>query len=166
MCADLLHSEPHTTSIKIQVEVARRKTCAARSLYVCIASVRPNSVPCFDLVLPSLEPPAHTFRALERCWYAGEGLPCCPVMSCGSSGAANGRADEEYQVRARYQVRASPLLSPSFGAAHDQREYTSGDGVPEDMCRFGRWSRQQHAPRQTRDGAMSENLHNGRTFVI
>jgi len=117
-------------------------------IYVCIASVRPNLVPCFDLVLPSLEPPAHTFRALERCWYAWEGLPCCPVMSCGSSGATNGRADEEYQVRARYQVRASPLLSPSFGSAHDQREYTRGDGAPKDMCRFGRWSRQQHTPRR------------------
>jgi len=65
---------------------------------------------CFNLVLPSLEPPAHTFRALESCWHAGEGLPCCPVTSCGSSGAAKGRADEEYQVRAWYQVRANPLL--------------------------------------------------------
>jgi len=82
------------------------KTCSRTSL----ASVRPNLVPCFNLVLPSLEPPAHIFRALESCWHAGEGLPCCPVTSCGSSGAANGRADEEYQVRARYQVRANPLL--------------------------------------------------------
>ena len=75
-----------------------------------VTSVRPNLVQCFNLVLPLLEPPAHTFRALESCWHAGEGLPCCPVTSCGSPGAANGRAGEEYQVRARYQVRANPLL--------------------------------------------------------
>jgi len=67
------------------------------------------------LVLPSLEPPAHTLRALESCWHAREGLPCCPVTSRGSSGASNGRAGEEYQVRARYQVRANPLL-PSLGS--------------------------------------------------
>jgi len=67
-------------------------------------------VPCPNLVLPSLEPPAHTFRALERCWHAGEGLPYCPVTSRGSSGAANDRAGEGYQVRARYQIRANALL--------------------------------------------------------
>ena len=71
----------------------------------------------FNVVLPSLEPPAHTFRALESCWHAGEKLPCCPVTSCGSSvaangraDAANGRADEEYQVGARHHVRENPLL--------------------------------------------------------
>ena len=37
-------------------------------------------------------------------------LPCCPVTSSGASGAATGRAGEEYQVKARYQVRANPLL--------------------------------------------------------
>jgi len=85
------------------------------SVLICVsslflASVRPNLVPCFNLVLPSLELSAHTFRALESCWHAGEGLPCCPVTSRGSSDAANGRAGEEYQVRTRYQVRANPLL--------------------------------------------------------
>jgi len=70
----------------------------------------PNLVPCPNLVLPSLEPPAHTFRALESCRHAGKGLPCCPVTSRESSGAANGRAGEEYQVRARYQIRANALL--------------------------------------------------------
>jgi len=35
--------------------------------------VRPNLVPCPNLVLPSLEPPAHTFRALESCWHTGGG---------------------------------------------------------------------------------------------
>jgi len=44
----------------------------------------------------------------------GEGLPWCPVTSCGSSGAANGRADEEYQVRPRDQVRANPLLHVEY----------------------------------------------------
>jgi len=68
--------------------------------------------PCFNLVLPSLEPPAHTFRALKSCWHAGEGLPYCPVTSRGSSGTANGRAGEKFQVRARYQVRANALLPP------------------------------------------------------
>jgi len=67
-----------------------------------LASVRPNLVPCINLVLPSLDPPAHTFQALESCWHAKEGLPCYLVTSCGSSGAANGRAGEEYQVKARY----------------------------------------------------------------
>jgi len=32
-----------------------------------LASVRLNLVPCFNLVLPLREPPAHTFRALESC---------------------------------------------------------------------------------------------------
>jgi len=62
------------------------------------------------MVLPSLEPPAHTLRALEICWHAGEGLPHCPVTSRGSSGAANDRAGEEYQIRAPYQIRANALL--------------------------------------------------------
>jgi len=75
-------------------------------------------VPCPNLVLPSLEPPAHTFRALESCWHAGEGLPYFPVTSRGSSGAANDRAGEEYQVRARYQSRANALL-PCTGPTHD-----------------------------------------------
>jgi len=70
----------------------------------------PNLVPCPNVVLPSLEPPAHSFRALESCWHAGEGLPYRPVTSRGSSGAANDRAGEEYQVRARYQIRANALL--------------------------------------------------------
>ena len=47
------------------------------------------------------------------------GLPCCPVTSCGSSGAANGRADEKCQVRARYQVRANPLLCTVSWPLHD-----------------------------------------------
>jgi len=69
-------------------------------------------VPCFNLVPCSLEPPAHAFRALESCRHAGEGLPCCLSTSSGTSSAANGRADEEYQVRARYQIRANALLNP------------------------------------------------------
>jgi len=62
------------------------------------------------LVLPWLELPAHAFRALESCRHAGEGPPCCPVTSSGTSSAANGRAGEQYQVKARYQVRANALL--------------------------------------------------------
>jgi len=38
------------------------------------------------------------------------GLPCCPVTSSGTSGPSNGRAGEQYQVKARYQVRANALL--------------------------------------------------------
>jgi len=97
-----------------------------------LASVRPDLVPCFNLVLPSLEPPAHTFRALESCWHAGEGLPCCLVTSRGSSGAANGRAGEEYQVRARYQVRANALLRvaehtpPAHEPTRHHRNYRQG----------------------------------------
>ena len=53
---------------------------------------------------------AHTFQALESCRHAGEGLPCCLVTSSGSSGAANGRAGEEYQGKSRYKVRVNPLL--------------------------------------------------------
>jgi len=79
--------------------------------------VGPNLVPCPNLVLSALEPPAHTLRALESCWHAGEGLPCCPVTSSGTSGAANRRAGEEYQVKARYQVRANPLLKPNSECA-------------------------------------------------
>jgi len=58
-----------------------------------------------------LSSPAHAVRGLESCRHAGKGLPCCPVTSSGSSGAANGRAGEEYQVRARYQIRANALLT-------------------------------------------------------
>jgi len=57
------------------------------------------------------------FRALESCRHAGAGLPCCPVTSSGTSGAANGRAGEEYQNKARYQVRANPMLVRSEYAA-------------------------------------------------
>ena len=67
-------------------------------------------VPCPNLVLSSRELSAHSFGALDSCRHAGEGLPCCPVTSSGASGAANGRAGEEYQVEARYQVRANLLL--------------------------------------------------------
>jgi len=94
-----------------EIIAQRLRMCVKAKLTCPVASVRPNLVPCFNLVLPSLEPPAHTFRAQETCWHAGEGLPCCPVTSSGTSSAANGRAGEEYQVRARYQVRANPLLS-------------------------------------------------------
>ena len=45
----------------------------------------------------------------ESCRHAGLGLPCCPVTSRGSSGAAHGHAGEGYQVEARHQVRAHPL---------------------------------------------------------
>jgi len=71
------------------------------------------------LVLPSLEPPAHAFRALESCWHAGESLPYCPVTGRGSSCAANGRAGEEYQVKARYQIRANTFLHRYKGADRD-----------------------------------------------
>jgi len=37
----------------------------------------------------------------------GGGVPCCPVRSSGSSGAADGRAGECYQVKALYQVSAT-----------------------------------------------------------
>jgi len=53
---------------------------------------------------------AHTHSKGFALTHAGEGLPCCPVPSSATSGAANGRAGEEYQVKARYQVRANPLL--------------------------------------------------------
>ena len=52
-----------------------------------------------------------THRALESCRHAGEGLPCSSVTSSGTSGAANGRAGEQYQVKARYQLRANALLT-------------------------------------------------------
>jgi len=45
----------------------------------------------------------------------GEGLPCVPVTSSGSSGAANGRAGKLFQVRAPYRVGADPddeMLTP------------------------------------------------------
>jgi len=44
------------------------------------------------------------------------------VTSSGSSGAANGLAGEEYQVRARYQVRANALLQVDSG-----EDYESGN---------------------------------------
>jgi len=76
-----------------------------------------GSVPCPNLVLSSLELSAHAFQALESSRHAGEELPCCPVTSSGSSGAVNGRAgEEEYQVKARYQVRANPLLDRMAGS--------------------------------------------------
>jgi len=40
---------------------------------------------------------ANPLLALESCPHAGEGLPCCPITSSGTSGAANGRAGEQYQ---------------------------------------------------------------------
>jgi len=67
-------------------------------------------VPCPNLVLSSLELSVHAFLALKSCWHLGEGTPCCRIASSGPCGAANGRAGEEYQVRARYQVRANPLV--------------------------------------------------------
>ena len=75
-----------------------------------LAKRRINLVPRPNLVLSWLELPAHAFRALVSCRHAGEGLPCCLVTSNGTSSAANGRAGEQYQVKARYQVRANALL--------------------------------------------------------
>jgi len=85
-------------------------------------------VPCPNVVLSSREFSAHAFGALDSCRHAGEGLPCCPVTSSRASGAANGRAGEEYQVKARYQVRANPLLwtnqpAVPFGGEHSQFEW-------------------------------------------
>ena len=80
-------------------------------MYIYIAKDSPyNLVPCPDLVRSSRELSAHAFGALESCRHAGEELPCCPVTHSGTSGASNGRAGKEYQVKARYQVRANPLL--------------------------------------------------------
>jgi len=70
----------------------------------------PNLVPCPNMVLSLLELSAHGFQALDSSRHAVEGLPYYPVTNIGSSSAANGRAGEEYQVKARYQVRANPLL--------------------------------------------------------
>jgi len=81
-----------------------RQRCASR---IISQSVRPNLVPCFNLVLSALWLPAHASRALESCRHAGEGFPCCSVTSSGTSGAAN---NEQYQVKARYQLRANALL--------------------------------------------------------
>jgi len=75
---------------------------------------RPNLVPCSNLVLSSRELSAHAFRALDSCRHAGEGFPCCPVTSSGTSGATNDRAGEEYQIKARCQVRTNPLLFPEW----------------------------------------------------
>ena len=86
-------------------------------------------VPCFNLVLPSVDPPL-TLRALESCRHAGEGLPCCPVTSSGSSSAANGRAGEEYQVRALYHVRADPLLLTFSTVPPQVRMHILGCGCP------------------------------------
>jgi len=41
----------------------------------------------------------------------GGGLPSCPAPSRGTTGAANGRAGEQYQVKVQYEVRANTLLS-------------------------------------------------------
>ena len=43
-------------------------------------------------------------------WKAVGTRAYCPVTSRGSSGVANDRAGDEYQVRARYQIRANALL--------------------------------------------------------
>jgi len=83
-----------------------------------ICCVRPNLVPCFNLVPCSLEPPAHAFRALQSCRHAGDGLLCCLVTSSGTSSAANGRTGKEYQVKARYQDRANALLYPQETPPH------------------------------------------------
>jgi len=64
---------------------ARWCVCVLSACGVCVdrrlsvASVRPNVVPCFNLVLSLREPPTHTFRALEKCWHAGD----CPATSAG-----------------------------------------------------------------------------------
>jgi len=98
-----------------------------------------------NLVFPSLEPSTHTFRVLESCWHAGEGLPYCPVTSRGSSGAANDRAGEEYQVKARNQIRANALLAtnahtcmlpPNLAfARYCQHQYCMVYGIHKE----GRW---------------------------
>jgi len=62
--------------------------------------------------------------------HAGAGgLPCCLVTSSGTSSAANGRAGEEYQVRARYQVRANALLDRLSGAGASAGVLSSTLGV-------------------------------------
>jgi len=65
-------------------------------------------VPCPKLVLSSLELSAHAFQALESSRHAGEGLPCCPVTSSGSSGAVNGRAGETYKLK--HGTKLGPTL--------------------------------------------------------
>ena len=102
---------------------------------MCIAKRSPyNLVPCFNLVPCSLEPPAHAFRALEGCRHAGEGLPCCLVTSSGTSSAANGRAGEEYQVRARYQVRANALLGSRSGHLSHRLDPQLSDALADQVC--------------------------------
>jgi len=94
-------------------------------------------VPCPNLALSWFELPAHTFRALESCWHAGEGLPYCPATSRGSSGAANDRPGEEYQVRERYQIRANALLAPADAPAPGlsyKEQRGSCRSMPRSIC--------------------------------
>jgi len=76
----------------------------------------------------------------------GGGLPCCPVTSSGSSGAVHGRAGEGYQVKARYQVRANPLLPrvhpfgltpiPLYSPQASTLAARVGAFSPQSLCHF------------------------------
>ena len=126
------HKRPHARPPPLHsrtIEGGTTKVRTTSHARVCgraqVAKRSPNLVPCFNLVLSSVELPAHAFRALENCRHAGEGLPCCPVTSSGTSGAANGRAGEQYQVKARYQVRANALLTLKKGTV-SRSPYSEG----------------------------------------
>jgi len=57
-----------------------------------------------------LSSPRTHFEPWKAVGTQGSPPPCCPVTSSGTSSAADGRAGEQYQVKARYQVRANALL--------------------------------------------------------
>ena len=59
---------------RVAIDTGRRVGlwCVFSKALALIWYRRPN------LVLPSFEPPAHTFRALESCWHAGGRAPLLP----------------------------------------------------------------------------------------
>jgi len=67
-------------------------------------------VPCFDLVLVASTTVCCAGRSATRYRATREPLPCVPTAFQGSKCVGRELKRRTYQVRARHQVRANPLL--------------------------------------------------------
>ena len=73
-------------------------------------ALAPNLIPCFNLVLFASTTVCCAGRSATRYRAAREPLPCVPTAFQGSKCVRGELKRREYQVKARYQIRANALL--------------------------------------------------------
>jgi len=116
----------------------QNQTRRSEGVWVRKQRVRPNLVPCFNLVLFASTTVCCTGRSATRYRVARETLPRVPAAFQGSNCVRGGLKRREYQVKARYQVRANPLQEREKGEAGAASWPCPGRGTTQDETIRGR----------------------------